>query len=1156
MEKGTIGELKHVKLDLKDQKIEGGIEKAMQSYQKFLDETPETAMTPEAIRRLADLKLEKEYGVAESPSRTVAARQAAKIDRPAGFDAKRQPGKAGAAASATQSAAIAKLDNESTKDFEKRAAGTEEIKSAIAAEAIATPDGAADLQNANASEAIVLYKRLLEKYPLYPRNDQVLYQMSRAYEELGEVDEAMNVMNRMVRDYPASRYTDEIQFRRGEYYFTRKKYRDAEDAYKTIVAMGESSSYYELALYKLGWSFYKQELYEDGLHRFVALLDHKVKTGYDFEHSKDEFEQKRIEDTYRVISLSFSYLGGPEAVQEYFGQYGKRSYEVNIYSNLGEYYLDKRRYADAALSYKTFVKLNPYDKVSPHFDMRVIEIYKKGGFPRLVIEGNKEFATDYGLKSAYWQHFDVNAYPDVLVYLKTTLKELANYYHALYQDKQYEKEKSQNFVEARRWYGEFLGSFPKDAEAPAMNYQLADLLLENKSYGEAAVEYERTAYDYPAHDKAAAAGYAAVYAHRENLALAGPSQQNAIKRDVIRSSLRFAETFPQHEKAALVMGAALEDIYAMKDYPLAVTTGRKMIASFPNAEQPLRRSAWLVVAHSSYELNQFKDAEEGYTNVLQLTAQDDASRAGLVDNLAASIYKQGEEANKAQDYKTAAEHFLRVGKAAPTSKIRPTADYDGATALIQLKDWDRAAEVLLSFRKNYPGHALQPEVTKKIAHVYQEAGKLALAAAEYERIETETKDEGIRREALQLAADLYTKANEQDKALVVYRRFVAYFPHPVEEAVETRNKIAEVLKARNDKAGYLAELKQIVDADANAGAERTDRTRYLGATASLVLTEPLFTQFAEIKLVQPFDKSLAKKKAAMKAANEAFGKLVKYEVGDVTAAATYYIAETYFNFSDSLKKSERPTNLSALELEQYEEAIDEQSYPFEEKAIQIHEKNIDLLKLGIYNNWIDKSFARLAMLMPGRYAKFEESSGFIAAIDTVSYAALTEPPAPPAQPEPAAVPAGTPAAASAATGGTVPSAETVAPASTAAPAATATPTAKAAPSGTAPAAPATPAASAAPTAPAETTAPADTTAPAETPAPATTTAPAEAAKPAATKAPAEAAPEPTAPVEPAANAEPAAPAAPAGSTEALAATGSSAGASATENATVVEGEKQ
>ena len=43
--------------------VEDGLDKAMQSYRRFLDETPEGAMTPEAMRRLADLKLEKEYGI-------------------------------------------------------------------------------------------------------------------------------------------------------------------------------------------------------------------------------------------------------------------------------------------------------------------------------------------------------------------------------------------------------------------------------------------------------------------------------------------------------------------------------------------------------------------------------------------------------------------------------------------------------------------------------------------------------------------------------------------------------------------------------------------------------------------------------------------------------------------------------------------------------------------------------------------------------------------------------------------------------------------------------------------------------------------------------------------------------------------------------------
>ena len=44
---------------------------------------------------------------------------------------------------------------------------------------------------------------------------------------------------------------------------------------------------------------------------------------------------------------------------------------------------------------------------------------------------------------------------------------------------------------------------------------------------------------------------------------------------------------------------------------------------------------------------------------------------------------------------------------------------DASAALIQLKDWEMAATVLVGFRNAFPGHELQPEVTKKIAYVYR-----------------------------------------------------------------------------------------------------------------------------------------------------------------------------------------------------------------------------------------------------------------------------------------------------------------------------------------------------------------------------------------------------------------------------------------------------
>lgn len=987
-QRGTLAELQSVKPELKDAKVDDGLEKAMQSYKRFLAETPESAMTPEAIRRIADLSIEKEYGyVADSGKNEPAPAARADNVQPPEKSTPADLNKSAPMRATTDKAKIANIGKESDKDFEKRVAQGEKVGSGSQKGFSApNPEGGDDLENANAEQAIKLYQKLLKKYPMYERNDQVLYQMSRAYEELGKVEKAMEVMNRFVKTYPTSHYIDEVQFRRAEYYFTHKKYLDSEDAYQYIVKMGEGSSYYELALYKLGWSYYKQEMYEEALNEYFALFDHKVKIGFDFDQPHDKTEKKRVEDTYRVISLSFSNLGGSEAVVDYFNRHGHRKYEDKVYSHLGEFYLTKRRYSDAASAYKTFIDLYPFHEVSPHFNMRVIDIYKKGGFAKLVVEAKKAFAKTYALDSEYWHYFDIKKRPEVVGYLKANLKDLANHYHALYQDKRFAKDKSANYNEALLWYRNYLSSFPHEKESPGINYQMADLMLENKDYGQAAIAFENTSYKYPLHEKSSAAGYAAVYAYREYLKVVDQGKRAEVKQQIIRSSLKFADTYPKHKKVTIVLGAAADDLYGMKNYELAIKTAHKLIDNYPNAEKDLMRSAWEVVGHSSFELMKYADAENGYKHVLALMSPNDKDRSKLLDNLAASVYKQGEEANKLQDYKTAAEHFLRVGKLAPNSKIRPTAEYDGAAALIQLKDWTRAAAVLVAFRKNYPNHKLQPEVTKKIAFVYRSDGKLALAAAEYERIERESKDEEVRRGALSIAAELYKETGAKQRELAVYKRYVGFFPHPIEEALEIYHKMAAVYESLSEQVMYQATLKKIVDIDRTAGEERTDRTRYLGAEAALVITKPLYDEYAEIKLVKPFKVNLQKKQKALKAAINGYSKLVDYQVADVTAAATYYMAEIYYQFSRALTTSERPDNLSALELEQYNLAIEDQAYPFEDKAIEVHKKNIELLYTGIYNDWIEKSIGKLAKLFPASYARSEKHLGFINTIASYHYA--------------------------------------------------------------------------------------------------------------------------------------------------------------------------
>src|SRR5207249_2033879 len=133
-------------------------------------------------------------------------------------------------------AAAARLQ-ESDQDFERRTTAEGENLADNTFPADPLRPGA---NSVGPLEAVALYNRLLTEYPSYKNSDQVLYQMARAYDELGRTEEAIETMERLIRTNPHSSHLDEVQFRRGEYFFTRRRYRDAESAYSGIVKLGPS----------------------------------------------------------------------------------------------------------------------------------------------------------------------------------------------------------------------------------------------------------------------------------------------------------------------------------------------------------------------------------------------------------------------------------------------------------------------------------------------------------------------------------------------------------------------------------------------------------------------------------------------------------------------------------------------------------------------------------------------------------------------------------------------------------------------------------------------------------------------------------------------------------------------------------------------------
>jgi tetratricopeptide (TPR) repeat protein len=630
--------------------------------------------------------------------------------------------------------------------------------------------------------------------------------------------------------------------------------------------------------------------------------------------------------------------------------------------------MEKERYTDAADSYRAFVSLDRNNEKAPLLEMQAIEAYQKGGFPQLVLQGKKEFVENYSFGTAYWQGRQPAAEPKVVAVLKTNLKDVAQYYHA-----QAQRTKDvADYQEAAKWYRSYLRSWPDEPGSAVTNYLLADTLFESKQYLDAAQEYESTAYHYGDHDKAAAAGYAAIIAYGKQEDTLSGDAKATLHLKTLDSSLKFAQTFPAHPESAQVLTKAATELYTAKDYLRAIAASESLLAKQPPVDLAKQRIAWTVIGNSNFDQGVFDKAEAAYTHAQAVMPPNDPERSVIVERLAASIYKQGEQKSKSGDGAAAVDDFLRVAALAPTSKVRASADFDAAALLVTQKQWDRAIPVLEGYRRNFPESPLQADVTRNLAVAYLAANKPAQAAVEFEQISQSPKETpDVQREATLQAADLYDKAGNPAKSRVMLEAFVKHFPQPLNPAMEARNRLSLIAVKAGDYSGRDYWLKDIIAADRSAGAARTDRSRALAAKATLTLAAPAREEFKNVKLVVPLKKSLAEKRKAMEAALKAYEAAADYQVAEVTTAATFESAELYRQLGKDLMSSERPKNLKKDELEQYDVLLEEQAFPFEEKAIKLHEVNAARTKDGTYDEWVQKSFAALAQLNPGRYGKVE-----------------------------------------------------------------------------------------------------------------------------------------------------------------------------------------
>ncbi|AHK17591.1 tetratricopeptide repeat protein [Thalassolituus oleivorans] len=818
------------------------------------------------------------------------------------------------------------------------------------------------------------YENLLKAFPDRVDNDAIYYQLAKAYSLAGQPYQAISVLEELVKRYPRSIYYLEAQFRLGQLLYAAGDYEMSEAAYQALISVGPAANrFYRDAEYLQGWSIFKQARYEESLLAFVRMLD---------EHFPDEATLEAaqggdldlLNDTLRIMAIMFDYLGDWNQIARFFDEHGARYYEYKLYAQLADQYYEKKYYKSAASTLRAYVDRYPDSDRAPSYYERLITGYETAGYPELLRKHKEIYNERFGVGTPYWESHDVKVRAEITVALSKYIWDLATFSHGWAQAAKKRSEKEERFNEAARWYSEYIRSFPEAADTVKAHFLLAEISFDLERYDDARNNYEIVAYQYPFYEDAAEAGYAALLAYAKYKPV--PERELEWRQLNVASAKRFVTEFPDDPRRGTVLVNTAETLLKDKYYEQALSTARLSQETGVELPPRYRYGASLVQGHSSFELGFYDEAETALLSASTYEKLSRKERADLRQKAAAAIYKQGEQA-KVDAPEQAVDHWLRLAEVVPESTLKVNAEYDAATLLMEMQDYDRAEGVLLKFRQEYPNHELTKDIPSKLIVAYEGKGEWRKAAFELMTLSNDAKEEDERRIACFQSAEYFEKANDLDNAIVMYKRYAHTYKTPFDPAIEAHYKLDQIYALQGDEDKRRFWLDKIIRLHRNGKDQQTERSRYLASSAAFQLAEFDRIAFEKVKITLPLAKSIVRKNEPMQRALKRYTQAVEMEVLEFTTPATFHIADMYAQMSKALMTSEKPKGMDEVEAEEYQYLLEDQAFPLDEAAIDIHQTNIRRTYDGLYDQWVKKSFSSMAELMPGQYNKPEKVATYV-----------------------------------------------------------------------------------------------------------------------------------------------------------------------------------
>ena len=826
-------------------------------------------------------------------------------------------------------------------------------------------------QIASLQKTIDLYNTALTEYPDAKDNDQTLYKLAQSYDKLGRNEESLEALYRLTGQYPQSIHYPEAQFRIGEYAFITEDYLSAETAYSEVIFSGSAHTLYEQALMKRGWARYKQTLNSEAVEDFTLAIKNRNFGSYSAlsTREKDDFTEY-----FRALGLAAKDLPDLRQLDDSFTSLQQQPYIYQTYLVISNLLVAEKRYAQASQVMNSFIQTHPNSNQVPDALLQNIYVLRIAGNTEQYSSAMESFYQSYNLGSSFWNsQKQSDSYQNVKSSMRENMLLIADAQQA-----EYHKTKSSNsLTQAEKWYQRYLTHYSAHARQDKVYSAYAELLSARGRNEEALALFEKAAYDGDILlDKTAA--YATIEL-TDKLYQSQPNNNEWLKKHLTYSA-RSARLYANEERYQKVSLHAVELAYNNQQYEEAITLSDTLGSNLAQAEQT---ETIYIKSLSLLKLNRATDAETLLSDLAkQATTTEQRTKYQEAEALA--IYQQGKNELALNNNQKAIAQYVRLAQQLPKASIAGDVLYEAINLSLTNEDWPTAAATIELFQKNYGSHPRAKDATRLLSTVYLKLGQGDRAASVFEKISAQDADKSVQMAALWQAAELYESKNKQDDAIRTYVNYANTYATPYPQYMESMNKLVDLYIKKRDVKAVQTWRQKILSADKKAIANhKTSRTDLIAAQAALELAKEKHASFAAVQLREPLAQRLREKKQYMQDAINLYGQASAYRIANITTESTYAIGNIYQHFSKALLDSERPANLSADELDQYNILIEDQAFPFEEKAIEFHEINVARSRDNTESKWITESFNALKVLFPSRYARIGKADIFRAQGNTI-----------------------------------------------------------------------------------------------------------------------------------------------------------------------------